>query len=341
MNSIFHHFLFSLLLLPLLISSFEIDLEENLDDCILETKQLFIPSYPDAFNPSMIRYQDKILMIFRIRDPISKATNQMGLVFLDDDFNILSGPYLLNQELLHLEKRSMAQDPRLILIHDELYIVYNDTIVFPHHQIRRMHISKIVFDGFQFILENPEIILSFDQEIRNRHEKNWSPFIYENDLYLIHNISPHRILKPLFGTNECLTISETNPPIQWNYGELRGGTQAYLVGDVYLSFFHSSIDMQTVQSKGRKMTHYFMGAYTFSATPPFEIKSISPKPLFGKNFYNGEIHKTWKPLRVVFPGGLIFDEKTIFVTYGRQDHEIWIVKFDKVKLLNSLIEVTP
>jgi hypothetical protein len=50
----------------------------------------------------------------------------------------------------------------------------------------------------------------------------------------------------------------------WNYGELRGGTEAKLVGDEYLAFFHSQ---GTVHSRF-SMT-YWMGAYTFSREPPF------------------------------------------------------------------------
>lgn len=50
----------------------------------------------------------------------------------------------------------------------------------------------------------------------------------------------------------------------WNYGELRGGTEAKLVGNQYLAFFHSQ---GTIHSRF-SMT-YWMGAYTFSKEPPF------------------------------------------------------------------------
>lgn len=85
------------------------------------------------------------------------------------------------------------------------------------------------------------------------------------------------------------------------------------------------------------MQHYFMGAYTFAAQPPFELKRISPAPVIGKNFYNGPKYKTWKPLIVVFPGGIVEEKDHFLVAYGRQDHEIWITKIDKTGLLDSLI----
>ena len=87
------------------------------------------------------------------------------------------------------------------------------------------------------------------------------------------------------------------------------------------------------------MVHYFMGAYTFSPDPPFSITSMSPEPIVGEDFYVGPSYKTWKPMRVVFPGGFIAAEKYIFVVYGKQDHEMWVVKLDKEKLLRSLIKL--
>lgn len=82
-----------------------------------------------------------------------------------------------------------------------------------------------------------------------------------------------------------------------------------------------------------------MGAYTFKAEPPFDITGISPEPIIGKDFYHGPEYKTWKPLLVVFPGGFVYDNDNIWVCYGKQDHEIWIVKLDRKGLFNSLTPV--
>ncbi len=312
-----------------------IDLEENPDPFILDTKQIHIPKYPDAFNPSIVRYQDSILLVFRIRDPLSKTTNQIGLIELDNKFKPISKPYVVeirNQ----ISGQSMAQDPRIITIGDELFMVYNDMLGSARKGFRRMLIGKMEFDGKRFYIENPEVLNNFDQENKSRHEKNWTPFVYEDQLMLIYSLQPHTILKPIAFENRCETQGSTVNKAPWKYGELRGGSQAFLVGDEYLSFFHSAKEMKTVQSDGKRIPHYFMGAYTFEKDAPHAIKSISKKPIIGKNFYNGPSHKTWKPLRVVFPGGFIFDDQHIFVAYGRQDHEIWIVTMDRAALLKSL-----
>lgn len=76
----------------------------------------------------------------------------------------------------------------------------------------------------------------------------------------------------------------------WEYGELRGGTNALLLTadngaykqDFYLSFFHS---LTVLQDAGRHT--YFFGAYTFSATMPFHLLGLSPVPIIDDSLYTG------------------------------------------------------
>lgn len=78
----------------------------------------------------------------------------------------------------------------------------------------------------------------------------------------------------------------------------------------------------------------------FSSYPPFEIKQVSPQPIIANSFYSGTIYRPyWKPVRVVFPGGILVDSRYIWLAYGRQDHEIWIAKLDRQNLLESLTSI--
>lgn len=83
-----------------------------------------------------------------------------------------------------------------------------------------------------------------------------------------------------------------------------------------------------------------MGAYTFDSKPPFSLLAVSPEPIVAKDFYQPPYYKNWKPLRCVFPAGIVLDEDYIWLSYGRQDHEVWIAKIDKKRLLNSLVPVS-
>jgi predicted GH43/DUF377 family glycosyl hydrolase len=315
-----------------------IDLDEGAQDFILETKRIEIPGFPHAFNPSIVRWRGSFLMSFRIYNPINGFSNYIGLVRLDEDFNIIGSPKVLRTRVYDPFIPYKRQDPRLITIGERLYIVYNDILEGKlNPEIRRMHIAEVHFDGVKFFTDVPECLSSFDGERKERWEKNWVPFEYDGNLLLAYSIVPHVILNPHLGTGNCETVAATRSAVEWKWGTPRGGTCAFVDGDKYLAFFHSSILMATKHSQGKTVRHYFVGAYTFDLHPPFAITAISPEPIIGKNFYNGLAYKTWQPLHVVFPGGFVFDDNHVWVVYGRQDHETWVAKLDKKALLNSLV----
>ncbi|MFH1254759.1 MAG: hypothetical protein V1646_05015 [bacterium] len=333
-----------LLLLPLnsLCRESIIDLGAINHDFVLEAKRIQIPGYPYTFNPSIVRWNDSFLMTFRIHDGEKQSIKPIGLIWLDKNFNIISKPYILeirnqkkNTFFVHESSKIAEQDPRLININNRLYMVYNN------FQVGRMLIAEIHFDNNSIFLDNPECLLYFENANPNRIEKNWVPFEYDNQLLLSYSISPHKIFLPIEGTETCKTYAYSHNNILWNWGEIRGGTPALLVDGRYLAFFHSSKCMRSNYSNGENIQHYFMGAYTFEPHQPFNITHISPNPIICDDFYTGEDYagKTWKPLRVVFPMGFVFDDDYIWISYGKQDFECWIVKLDKNKLLNSLVPV--
>lgn len=319
------------------------DLQKMKQNFVLETKQIVIPGYPDAFNPSIIRWHGRLLMSFRYRDPTrleTSLTDSIALVWLNDDFNPISNPYTLTHYKLP-NQGTCAQDPRLIVVKNKIYMVYSDD--FDHtngNRVHRMIIAEVMvhIDGFSVL--NSEPIFAFEGEHPEKREKNWVPFIYQNHLFLAYSLQPHLILGASEQAGVYDTYAKTHANIKWDWGVLRGGTTGQMVDGKYLAFFHSVKALTTVQSNSELMTHYLMGAYTFEPDPPFAINGFSPKPIVGDGFYEGPMYKTWKPLRVVFPCGFIFDEEFIWVTYGRQDHEMWVVKMNKAGLLKSLKPVT-
>ncbi len=332
-------------LLPTSVQAELIDLEKKTQDFVLETKKIEIPGFPDAFNASIVRWNNALLLSFRFRDPITLSTDGIGFVWLDEEFNIVGDPQILDVRLMEPMSRnsmpsSWAQDPRLIVVAERLYIVYSNIYKSLLGEKRRMLVAELQMDETNLYIENPQWLLNFEGADKTFQEKNWVPFDYQGNLLLSYSLNPHVVFYPIPGTANCELLASTNAKIKWHWGTLRGGTQALIVGDEYLAFFHSSKNMTTIQSAGKEMQHYFMGAYTFNTEMPFEITRISPEPIVGKNFYNGPVHKTWKPLRVVFPCGYVFDDNYIWVSYGRQDHEVWIVKLDRKGLYKSLVPVT-
>lgn len=320
-----------------------VDLEEFTQDFVIETKRVHIAEFPNAFNPSIIRWQNRLLMSFRIVSDVSptplnsfSSSSQIGLVWLDDEFNPTSPSQLLEWDV---DEGLHPEDGRLICVHERLYIIYSCF----EESVFLVHVAELGFDGAAFHIVHNECLSTFQDQKIDRREKNWIPFVYHDALHFAYQLMPHRIYYPsLDNRGVCETVSLTKPSIVWEWGELRGGSPALLVDeDRYLAFFHSSIAQTSLHSKGQSIPHYFFGAYTFSNTSPFEIRQISPEPIVGKNFYHGQEYEPyWHPVRVVFPCGFLMDNQFIWVSYGRQDHECWIVKMDKQGLLDSLIQVS-
>jgi predicted GH43/DUF377 family glycosyl hydrolase len=316
-----------------------IDLEKGAQDFVLETKQIIVPGFPGAFNACITRWRGSLLMSFRVRGAQMVSTFQMGFVWLDDDFNVVSTPQILE---IRNDTSSYAQcqDPRLIGINESLYIMYSNFIALEDITPRRMFMAPVQYEHNSFFISRPVCIHSFEGASK-RWEKNWVPFVYNGNLLLAYSLVPHTIFKPLLDTGECETVYSTASASNWKWGELRGGTPAVQDGDIYVAFFHTSNYIASTYSNGKRMQHYYMGAYTFSAQPPFRINRISPEPIIGEHFYSGTVYNTWKPLRVVFPMGCIMDKDFFWVSYGRQDHEIWVAKIDKQGLYSSLIATEP
>jgi predicted GH43/DUF377 family glycosyl hydrolase len=317
-----------------------IDLERTSQDFVLEIKKIHIPGYPHAYNPSIIRFQDSLLLSFRnAPHPQSYFDSLIGLIWLDEDLNPISAPQILNAQG-NSQVFPRTEDARLLWVGDKLYMVYSgnkDPLI--SKKEFRVYLAELNFNGHIFFWDNIEGLFEFQGKNKKKGEKNWVPFDYNGRLLLAYSLAPHLILHPLLGQNACEIFSLSDETVSWDWGELRGGTPALSIDDgQYLAFFHSAQEMASIQSEEKMMLHYFMGAYMFSPEPPFAITQISPEPIVANGFYSGPVYKSsQKPARVVFPGGYIFNEDYIWIAYGRQDQEVWILKLDKKKLLASLV----
>ncbi len=324
-----------------------LDLESSTQDFIIETKRLIIPNHPHAFNPSIVRWQGKLFMSFRevaasrVRNSFNMESYLM-ITELDESFNVIKKPQRI--PVTNLKKLSMLDDGRLLTVGSKLYFIYsgnqND---FLSEEGFRLYVAELEYEKGHFYVVHNECLSDFEDNNPHRREKNWVPFDYHEVPLLAYSIAPHKILCPLLnGTGRCETYTTNQPSIVWEWGELRGGTPAIIIDNkYYLSFFHSSIEHISQHSNGKPSLHYYMGAYLFDLEPPYRIKKVSPEPIVGRGFYHGlEYEPYWKTVNVIFPCGLIIENNTIWVSYGRQDHEAWIMRIDKEKLLKSLIRVT-
>lgn len=300
---------------------------------IIDTKQIKIPGYPNAYNPSLIPYKDGYLLSFRfisrrpdvVKTDFRTDLSFIGIARLDKKFKVSEKTIQLLHIVSHSQKISLtAEDARLFHIGNRIFIFFNDLPLFQAHDGFAMYFAELIEERGTFVLKEPAKLLK--TPFATSIEKNWSPFVSGNQLYVIYSTQPQIVLEVDLNTGDCQEVVWGNPNLDWNLGIVRGGTPAYPVNDQMLTFFHSSFPAKV--SKGRA---YVMGAYTFDKEPPFSIRTISLTPLGDLSYYTQD-----NSTKVVFPGGLVVQDPYLLVAWGKNDKQIFITTFDKEKLLTSM-----
>lgn len=330
-------------------------------DYLITTKKIEFKQFPDAYNPSIYKTDQGIILAFRYCPDRRKFwINQCVFVLLDKSFNPISKPQIISFRPTDLYP-PYFQDCKLFTFKGKLYGIYSDIgdFKFPSdvnfNPFRRekeyIHIAeiKVIGDKFETM---PPLRLTYPKNPNpQRREKNWIPFEWQGKLYLSYYLFPHEVLEANLSTGVCSRVYLTKSDHPWEFGQIRGTTPAQLFPESkklkqdfeYLAFFHSSIfakNKKLNKNNERGSRIYFMGAYTFSAKPPFEITRASAKPIIATGMYDAPNKGIRSPV-VVFPGGYVIVGDSIFVSYGKNDREMWIAKIPKKSVLHSLVPVTP
>ena len=197
---------------------------------------------------------------------------------------------------------------------------------------------------FHDMVQAQQLLLPEGMQMAGR-EKNWVPFVYDDGIHFIQSVNPHVVVRlpPMAaaaeGTGSNVVtelVSSANQAVRWRYGEMRGGTQAVYDGelDAYLTVFHSHVEYFESE-QGRKQRLYFMGCYVFAAQPPFAVQLMSQTPLIGPAFYTGPAADHGS-LRVVFPAGLMLTPDELVISYGKNDCESRLARFDRRNVTDAL-----
>lgn len=309
---------------------------EKENHILIENKRIYFEDYPDAFNPSIVNYGDGYLLTFRYV-PFERNQNlsYIGICLLNDAFEPISKPEILLTRHKNSITQSQSEDARLFQYRNKLFVIYNDNIEVnnPTTSDRRdIFIAEVLFIDGHFTLSAP-LKLWCNEKQNQLWQKNWVAFEWNHILYLSYSINPHEILYANLITGECFSNFSSSFMLDWEYGSLRGSSQATLVDGEYFALIHSGKKMPSPTDAEEMVWYYFMGAYTFSSKPPFEIRRISQKPIVAEGFY--EPGDLWK--NVIFPGGYVVQDPYIHIVYGKNDSEIWIATLEKKALLESLV----
>lgn len=303
-----------------------------------------------AYNASIAQLQNEFVMVFRLDRP-SGVENHLGsqnlaVVALDRAYNP-KGPYTVLPTPHEPGAEPSAEDPRVIVLDDTPYVIYNAAVHTGTSRGRRMFVARLSINAND--VTQPAVALDVAKEIHLVHpgfgtrvEKNWTPFVYEGALHLIYQTNPSRVYRLDMDTLDdpgspwavAHFVSQSEQHADFSFGPMRGGTPALYCPelDQYLSFFHGTRDANF--GIGRQC-YYMMGAYTFDTKPPFNITSLTQDPF---DIPEPDARPVGSS-RVVYPQGFVADGNTFVISYGRNDVSIFLLTLSKQGVFDRLVPV--
>ena len=148
---------------------------------------------------------------------------------------------------------------------------------------------------------------------KTRHEKNWSPAIWNGELFLIYSYPPMKLLR--WDGARLLPAgleSYVGPPIAVDF---RGGSQLVPIERGYLTVVHAGADFADSE---RVYLHRFV-----SLDEEFRITGVSPQFIFQKR-------------GIEFAAGLAILEDTAIVSFGLDDRACLLARLPLARVIGML-----
>lgn len=167
---------------------------------IVQSRQIKIPFYSNAYNPSLIPYKNGYLLSFRsvcrwpstMKHSLRSDISLIGLVRLDKNFKVAERSIQILNLVSHGPHFSLtAEDARLFFAKDRIFIFFNDLPFAGAPGQFAMYFGELIEDQGRFIFKDKAKPLNYFHAIGI--EKNWSPFVYQDQLYVIYSDKPRII----------------------------------------------------------------------------------------------------------------------------------------------------
>jgi hypothetical protein len=300
------------------------------------------------YNPAIVRFRDRLLMIYRVDTGYRKTMQRrIGLCQLDESLAVIPGSVVpLSETIQGGDPRHY--DPRFLIYQDRLFVHYNNNFMTRPNQI---HLVEL--DPNTLMAKGSARLLQMDGP-RQEIEKNWMLFEHDGDLLAVYQIAPHTILRVDLAGNgpiACTTVHKTEWDVSHyasRFGMPRGGAPPVRQGDAFISFFHSCHPISRLRwvlrywpiKRGTALprylaaierrlrrpfarVRYYGGVYTFEATPPFRPIWLSSKPVLdpgNEGPYQYRRRANPSADGIVYPCGAVPEEDGRWlVSYGVHD----------------------
>lgn len=247
---------------------------------------------------------------------------------LDKNFEIIKGPEKI---WLALNECSFCSIENRLLIFGDYWKRKNINRMY----FRRIEFNEIRIDMGGWGLKEIPFCSTF-------REKNWTPFVTGNKIFLIPYLNPFTVLELDEKTGNTTEVSK----FSWktNLSEVHGGTRAVPYSETeYLGVCHS-LERKKTGIGEKEIREYKIWIYTFSREPPFKILRFSERPLIESSMFPdvGPARDTWwldTKSHVFFEHGVVIKDDLVFVSFGVQDFYSKILILSKTELEELLVPI--
>jgi hypothetical protein len=188
------------------------------------------------YNGSATQLNDRIYYVCRVREALNQAHYQSHIVFqpFDSEWKIVSPPRVL--PIITDEIKDMdtgPQDARIFVYRNDVWVVFN---MLNKDSVRRMHIYNVSNSA-----GGNAKALMIDNMDRGHTEKNWTPFVFNGNLFFIYCFFPLVVLLCDTVSGTCKVVYKgDNRSIDVNKS-FRGGSPATLVKDnTFVGWLHTT-----------------------------------------------------------------------------------------------------
>ncbi|MBV8883969.1 MAG: hypothetical protein JO235_08195 [Chroococcidiopsidaceae cyanobacterium CP_BM_RX_35] len=296
-----------------------------------------------CFNPSLVCYQGRHLLYYRYTPQPGGVHTCIAFVELNSSFQPVS-----HHCHIHLPKVTdrilTIDDPRAFVWRDELWLLHIQAARYQHSQQCRWStaivLARVNLAGQVIQVYVPTYGRNNNYAVADAppaFEKNWTPVVVEDELYIIYEIHPLSVLK--FQPKQQALIPVCYKSWNNHYPTyLSGGTPLICWHDSeYIGLFHTYVKLSN------KQRLYSMGFYTVDVKQ-WCVNHISSQPILTawhdnrKNLGWREEFSQGNPL-VVFPSGIIECGEAWAVSFGWNDCRCYIQLYEKNVVFASLISV--
>jgi len=266
-----------------------------------------------TFNPGVAQWQGQTLLACRVG-----KGNVSGVWTGQLDGKLMPIRQSFVEVLPYYEGESF-EDPRLV--------VFNDRLFLSCAVARAAGTSQCLMEIGRGLRAKSFREIASPSKVK--FEKNWIFFAHGRRLNFIYHAGRgwHEIYAMSRGGAAPAWRSRNR--MNWQWGEIRGGTNAVLADGQYWTFFHS-------QHRYPREWRYFMGAYSFEARPPFRITAYTPMPLYTPPAPS-QSHLPLDVKHVIFPSGLLKVGEEWLIFSGYNDERVVVSRISHAKLRDLMV----